>query len=169
LTSLCSSDSPSSAHLARSAAGNVRALGALHTTSDAVARPGPVGARTLRAQNVHISTLGRNRTLNILHSQTRDRHTSGRSTSGAAVLVVLLNHDTVLCNVLERNVLVGDAADGAGSAVDGLDAHAVVRVGDGGRQDLDVLDGVVRAAADGADADAVAAGAGAAGESDVSA
>jgi len=66
------------------------------------------------------------------------------------VLVILLNDNAVFGYVGERDVLVGDARDGAGSAGYGLDAHAVVGVLDGGGEDVDGLDDIVGAAPDGA-------------------
>jgi hypothetical protein len=153
--------------LARSRRRHIQALRALGATSNAVTAPSPVRASTLSAQNVHLHTLRRNSTSNTLDSQTSDRNTVSRGTSRAAVLIVLLNNNTVLGNVRELDVLVGDAANRTSSTGYSLDSHTVVGVGNGRREDLDVLDDVVGAAADGTDADAVAAGAGAAGESDV--
>ena len=69
--------------------------------------------------------------------------------------------------VLEGDVLVGDVLDGAGSAGDGLDADTVVRVNDLRVKDLHGVDNVVVTAADGADGETVAAGAGTASEDDV--
>ena len=69
----------------------------------------------------------------------------------------------------QLDVAVGDAGDFAGGAGDSLDAHAVVGVDDLGVEDVDGVDGVVAPAANAADAQAVAAGAVAAGESDLGA
>ena len=69
----------------------------------------------------------------------------------------------------ELDVAVCHAGDFAGGAGDGLDAHAVVGVDDLRVEDVDGVDGVVAPAADAADAQAVAAGAVAAGESDLGA
>ena len=67
----------------------------------------------------------------------------------------------------QLDVAVRHAGDLAGGAGDGLDAHAVVRVHDLRVEDVDRVDGVVAPAADAADAQAVAAGAVAAGEGDL--
>ena len=67
----------------------------------------------------------------------------------------------------ELDVAVGDAGDFAGGARDGLDADTVVGVDDLGVEDVDGVDGVVAPATDAADAQAVAAGAVAAGEGDL--
>lgn len=69
----------------------------------------------------------------------------------------------------ELDVAVGNAGDLSGGARDGLDADTVVRVDDLGVEDVDGVDGVVAPAANASDAQAVAAGAVAAGEGDLSA
>jgi hypothetical protein len=155
--------------LARSTGGNVEARSALLSASDAVARPGPVGAAALTAEDVDVGSRRSDGTLDVLDSETSDWDTGGGLASRRAVLVVLLDDNSVLGDVLEGDVLVADTRDGTGGARDGLDADTVVRVGDGGVRDDDVLDGVVLAATYGADGDAVSAGAGTAGEVDVSA
>lgn len=70
--------------------------------------------------------------------------------------------------VREGDALVGDVVDLASGARDGLDADTVVRVDDLGVEDLHAIDGVVVAAADGANGETVATGAVATGEGDVS-
>jgi hypothetical protein len=153
--------------LARSTSRDVGAASALLSTSDAVASPGPVRAAALTAKNVNINTLGGNSTLDVLDGEASDRNTSGGLASRGAILVILLDDNAVLGNVLEGNVLVGDARDGTGGTRDGLDADTVVRVDDGGIRDDDVLDGVVAASTYRANGDAVSARAGATGEMDV--
>ena len=69
----------------------------------------------------------------------------------------------------EGDALVGDIVDLASGVGDGLDADTVIGVDDLGVEDLHAVDGVVVAAADGADGETVTARAVAAGESDVSA
>ena len=70
--------------------------------------------------------------------------TGCRRAGWATVLVVLLDHIAEFADVL-----VPDATYGASCAVDGLDADAVLRVGDGRGFDEDVGNGVVEVAADG--------------------
>lgn len=62
--------------------------------------------------------------MDVVDSQIGDGDTAGGGSGRAAVLVILLNDDTVLGDSGESDVLVGDALDGAGGAVDGLDADA---------------------------------------------
>ena len=139
--------------LARSAraAGDVGALGALGSASDLVAGPLPVGAGSLTAKDVGLNTLGRNSASDARDLEIGDGNTGGGLASGGAVLVVLLDDDTVLSDVGEGDVLVGDVGDGASGARDGLDADTVVGVENLGVLDDNVLDGVVGAATDGAD------------------
>jgi hypothetical protein len=148
-------------------AGDVHAAGALLSSSDGVTRPGPVGARSLTAEDVDIKTLSSDATLDVLDGEASNRDTSGGLAGRAAVQVVLLDDDTVLGNVLEGDVGVADAGDRAGGARDSLDADTVVGVGDGGVADDDVLDNIVGAAANRADGDTVTAGAASTGEVDV--
>jgi hypothetical protein len=158
-----------SKRLARSTAGgDVHAACALLSTSDSVTRPGPVGARALTAEDVDIKTLSSNSTLDVLDGEASDRDTSSGLAGGATVLVVLLDDDTVLGDVVEGDVLIGDTGDGTGSARDSLDADTVVGVDDSSAGDDDILDGVVGAATNRADGDTMTAGAGTAGEADVS-
>ena len=95
-------------HLARSRAGDVGALAALHTTSNADTRPLPVGASTLGAKNVNLLSLGTDGALDVLDGETGDRDAGGGGASGGAVLVVLLDEDSGLGDVLEGDALVGD-------------------------------------------------------------
>lgn len=151
------------------AAGNAGALGALGAAGDGVAGPLPVGAGALAAEDVGLDGLGGDGALDAGDGEVGDGHAGGGVAGGRAVLVVLLDHDAVLGDVGQGDVLVGDVGDGAGRAVHGLDADAVVRVGDLRVLDDYALDDVVRAAADGTDGQAVTAGAGAANEVDVGA
>lgn len=160
---------PSIPNLAGGRAGNVGALGRGLASGDLVTGPGPVRAGTLGAQDVDVGGRGSDRAGNLANLEVGDGDAGGGSASRAAVLVVLLNDDTVLGNVGQGDAGVLDVGDGAGGAVDGLDADAVVAVGDGAVLDADGLDDVVGAAADGADGETVATAAGAAGEGDVGA
>ena len=151
------------------AGGNVGARGALGSASDLVARPLPVGARALTAEDVGLNTLGGHRTSDAGNLEVGDGDTGGRLAGRGAVLVVLLDDDTVLGDVGEGDVLVGNVGDGASGAGDGLDADTVVGVADLGVLNDDVLDDVVRAATDRADGETVATRAGTTNEVDVGA
>jgi hypothetical protein len=98
-------------HLARSRAGDVGALAALHTTSNADTRPLPVGASTLGAKNVNLLSLGTDGALDVLDGEAGDRDAGGGGASGRAVLVVLLDQDSGLGDVLEGDALVGDVLE----------------------------------------------------------
>ena len=153
--------------LARSAGRNVLALIGLLAAGEADTLPGPARAAALATEDVDGGGLAGNGASDTVDSEVSDGNTSGGLAGGATVLVVLLDDNTLLLDVLEGDVLVGHAADGASSTGDGLDTDTVVGVNDGGVGNLDVLDDVVVATADGADGDTVAAGAGSAGEFDV--
>lgn len=81
--------------------------------------------------------------------------------------VILLDNNTVLGNVGEGNVGVGDTADRASGTVDGLDADTVVAVKDLGVLNGHAADNVVITSTDRADGDTVATTAGTAREGDV--
>ena len=157
--------------LARSAraAGDARALCALGAAGDGVAGPLPVGAGALAAEDVGLNSLAGDGALDAGDGEVGDGDAGGGVACGRAVLVVLLDDDAVLGDVGQRDVLVGDVGDGACRAVHGLDADAVVRVGDLRILDDYALDCVVGAAANGSNGEAVTAGAGAANEVDVGA
>lgn len=149
------------------AAGDVGALAARLATRHLDARPLPVRAGSRSAEDVDVGGRGRDGTGDLGHGEARDGHAGRGGAGGAAVLVVLLDHDTVLGDTAEGDSGVGHAGHGASGAVNGLDAHAVLRVANLGVGDGHRLDGVVLAAADGADGQAVATNAGAASEGDV--
>ena len=151
------------------AGGDVGALGALGSASDLVARPLPVGAGALTAKDVGLNTLGGHGASDAGDLEVGDGDTSGGLAGRRAVLVVLLDDDTVLGDVGEGDVLVGDVGDGASGAGDGLNTDTVVGVGDLGVLDDNVLDGVVGAATDRADGETVATRAGTTDEVDVGA
>jgi hypothetical protein len=153
--------------LARGASRNILALGALLTAGDVDARPCPVGAAARSTKDVNISGRALHGTSDLLEGNIRNLDAVGGIAGGAAVLVVLLDDNTVLGDTLEGDVLEPDAGDGASRAVDGLDARAVLRVDDLGVGDGDVVDGVVFATADGADGETMATVAVAVGEDDV--
>lgn len=119
--------------------------------------PFPVGARARSAEDVNIRALAGDRAVDIAEREACDWDAAGGGAGGRAVLVVLLDDDAVRGDAAEGDVLVGDRGDLAGRFVDGLDADAVGGGGDAAGGDDDIFDGVVAAAADGADGEAVAA------------
>lgn len=154
-------------NLARSAGRHTSALAALLTTSEGVSSPGPVLAAAVTAENVDVSTAALNGTGNLLNLEAGNGDTGGGLAGRAAVLVILLDDDTVLGDVGQLDVGERDVGDSTGSLVDGLDADTVVRVDDVGVRDGDILHDVVVAQTNGTDGDTVAAGAGTTGEGDV--
>lgn len=156
-------------NLARSARRNVLASTADLASSNAVTRPSPSRAGVLSAKNVHIGSRRADRSLDVLNRKTSDRNSGGGSTRRRTVLIILLNHNTIIGNARESDVFVSDAGDGTGGAVDSLDSNAVLGVLDCGGGDGNGLHDIVGTATDGADREAVATRAGAAGEGDVSA
>ena len=157
-----------SARLTGSAtAGDVLALGALLSTSDAVSRPGPARAGALAAEQVGVGAGRGNTALDASESEVGDGDTGGGGAGGAAVLVVLLDDDTVLGDVAEADVLEGHAGDLAGSTGNRLDPDAVVRVDDLAVLDVHSVDGVVGPATNRSNRQAMSSSAGAAGKGDV--
>jgi hypothetical protein len=96
---IISNPASTSGNLASSGAGDVGALVALLATSDANTRPLPVRAGALTTENVDRDSLRCNVTLDPVDGQASDRDTSGRRAGRRAVLVVLLDHDSVLENL----------------------------------------------------------------------
>lgn len=154
-------------HLARQTRRHILTLAARITTSDRHTRPSPVRAATITAENIDPSCIALNGTSNVFHSQVSDWHTGRRVASGATVLVVLLEDDAIVGDAGENDVGKAHTRDRAGRAGDGLDANTVCRVRHRRVRDSHVLDGVVVAAAHGADRQTVTAGAGTASEDDV--
>ena len=118
-------------------------LGALLTTSNAISSPNPVRAATLSAKNIDRRGLRSNSTLHIRHSQIGDRDTSGRGTGGRAILIVLLNDDTILCDAGKCDILIRNIINGTGCIIYRLDADTILRVRDGAILNDDAIDGVV--------------------------
>lgn len=127
----------------------------------------PVGAAAITAENVHGHSIIADRAGHTVDSNAGNLDIVTGLASRATVLVVLLDNNTVVRDSGQLDVGVGDVADGAGLVDDGLDAHAVRRVADGRVVDSDILHGVVVAATNGADGQAVATRAGTAGEFNV--
>lgn len=77
-------------------AGNTRALGRLLATGDLVARPLPAGASTGSTKDVGVGAGAGNSDSVVSHGKTGDWDTVSGLASTGAVLVVLLNNNTVL-------------------------------------------------------------------------
>lgn len=152
--------------LARSTGRNVLAFIAGLATREVNTGPGPVRARAVTAENVDLGGVILESTGDAVNGDISDGDTGGGGAGGRAVLVVLLDDDTVVGDSGELDVRVGDLADITGLLVDGLDADTVGGVADSGVGDGHVLDGVVITATDRADGETVATGAGTAGERD---
>ena len=138
------------APLARSSSRHILTFRVLLASRNTNASPSPVRTRPRPTKDINLLSTTRDTARHIRDGQIRDGHTRRRGTCGRAVLVVLLDDDAVAGDVGEGDAAVGDAGDGARGVVDGLDAHAVLGVFDCAVFDLDVGDGVVGAAADGA-------------------
>jgi len=72
--------------------------------------------------------------VDVVQGQTGDGDSIGGSTGRAAVLVVLLDDNTVLGDTRESDVLVSDTLDGTGGAGDGLDADTFDEISKRGRE-----------------------------------
>lgn len=83
-------------HLARGSARDVHAFVALLATLDVNARPSPVGASALSAEDVDGGSLGGDVAGNVLNGEASDRNAVGGRAGRGAVLVVLLDDDTLL-------------------------------------------------------------------------
>ena len=155
--------------LGAGAGGDTRASLGLGATGDLDVGEGPVGAGTATAEEVDVGAAGGDGTSDAVELEVSDWDTGGGLAGRGAVLVVLLNDNTVLGNVGKGDGGVGDVLDGTGGTVDSLDANTVVTVGDDVVVDVDVLDSVVRTTTDGADGDTVTTGAVGVGEGNVGA
>lgn len=154
-------------YLTRSTSRNVLALGASLTTSDGDTGPGPVSAAARSTENVDISSVALDGTGDLREGDIRDLDTVGRGTSGAAVLVILLNDESVLGNTGKSDILELDVGDGTGGIVDGLDTDTILGVDNLGVGDGHVFDGVVATTTDRTDGETMATVTVAVGESDV--
>ena len=94
-----------SENLARSRARHVHALVALLAAADADTRPLPVRAGALAAENVDRDGLGRNAASDAVDGEAGDGDAGGGLAGGRAVLVVLLDHDTVLGDLYVVSIL----------------------------------------------------------------
>lgn len=77
--------------------------------------------------------------------------------SRRAVFIVLFDDDAKASDGAKGDARVGNVRDGAGGIKDGLDAYAVLALGDGAVRDGDALDRVVVAPAHRANAEPVSA------------
>ena len=157
--------SDSSHSSARGPARNVQALGALLPARDIDTTPAPSRAASRPAININIGCRALHGATHITERKSGDRNAGGRLPLGP--IVRLLDHDAVLCDAAQRDILVGDALDRSRLAALGFDPHAVFGVDDLGVGEGYFVDLVVAASADGADREAVAAGAEATAEDDV--
>lgn len=158
--------------LARSSTRNILARSRISLSSRyADAFPGPTGASPSCADNADISTTARDGAGDTIQSQTGDRDASGgRSGESVAVGIVLINGDAVTGDAAEGNTGVCDVLHRARRRTrHDLDPDAVQRVLDAGVRDDDVFDGVIRAATNRSDRQAMATRAKAVGERDVGA
>lgn len=116
-----------STQLAGSRTRDVRALCRLLPSSDRHSGPFPVAARAFATEDVDRSRSRCYRASDLAHSEAGDRNASRRCTGGRAILVVLLDNDSVLRDIAERYAAVGDALHGSSGAVYGLDADTFGR------------------------------------------
>ena len=130
-------------HLTSSWTRHIRARRALLSTRDANTSPGPVRAASAATKDVNLRSTTRHATCNTADGEAGNGHSSRGLAGGASVLIVLLDDDAVLCDVGQLDVLVCHALDRARCPGDGLDANAVIRIGDGGGLDDDVGNVVV--------------------------
>lgn len=151
-------------HLARSTRRHILAVIAALTTADADTRPSPVRAAAITTHDVDGGSVTFNSTSHALHSQVSDGDASGWV---SLIIVVLLNDNTIAGNTRELDVAESNARDGAGLARLGLDANTVLRVGNSGVGDSNVLHGVVVTATDGSDGKTVTTRAGTASKDNV--
>lgn len=96
-------------------------------------------------------------TLDVVERQSSDGNAGARSAVKVTTVVVLLEEDTILGDVGESDILVGDFVDLSGLGTERLDAHAVGGLGDLAVGEGHGVNGVVIAAANGADGQTVAA------------
>lgn len=118
-----SDDNLGRSRLTASAARDILTAAALLSTRESNTLPGPVRAATTATQNVDVGGRAADATRNTIDGKARNGDAGGGGTSRTAVLVVLLDDDAVFGDAGECDVLVGYAGDGAGGAIDGLDAN----------------------------------------------
>lgn len=148
-------------NLARGDAGDVLARVVLLAAGDTDVLPGPVGAGAGAADDGQVVALGGDGAVAVqaVDGDAGDGQVAGGVAVQVAAVVVLLDQDTVLGDVVEGDILVGDAANLARGVLLGLDADTVVGVLDGALGEGHARDGVVVSAAHTSDAETVAAGA----------
>lgn len=85
-------------NLARCTRRHIAAVGASLATGHLDIRPRPVGAATLAAQNINISSAALDSASHPFEGEVGDGNASSRSASRATILVVLLNDNALLPN-----------------------------------------------------------------------
>lgn len=91
-----------------STAGDVQAGGRCLSSSEGDAGPGPVGAGSLAAEDVDSACGGGDGSCDAGDGEASDGDTGGWLARWGAVLVILLDDDTVLGDVGEDDILVCD-------------------------------------------------------------
>lgn len=142
--------SPKVRHLARGTTWHVLAFASCRlATSWLDARPCPVAARALAAENVNVGGGAADAASNARDLEVGDWDTSGGGTGWIAILIVLLNDNTVFGDVGQGDVGIGDVLHLASGTGDSLDADTILGVEDLAVGNIYVLDGIVITATDG--------------------
>lgn len=136
-----------------------RVVAAGISTRDGHIGEGKVGTAAITAKNIIIVRTTLHGTRDILKKQTCNVDAVGRLARWAAIQVILLHVQSIVANIGQRNIAVRDIAHAARGVGVGLDADAVLAVDHHRVRKGHAVDNVVGLAADGADGQAVAAGA----------
>jgi len=152
---------------AASATWNILAFGTCLATRNANIIPSPIRAGSTSAENIDVGRTALDSARHAVERQISDRDATGWGSGRAAILIILLDDNAVVCNARKRNILVSHVGDRASGIVDSLNADTVLAVLHRGRFNGDALHGVVAAATDRADAQAMSSGASAASKGDV--
>jgi len=145
---------------------NVLACWRSLSSSDGNTGPSPIRARSWSTKNIDIGCWGRNGTSNTGEGQIGNWDTSGWGTGWGTVLIILLDDNSVAGYAGEGDVFVGYSCDSTSSPWNGLDADTVGGISDTGGGDYNIGDVIVSSAANTANWETVASGAGALGEGD---
>lgn len=138
--------------LARSSCRDILASGTLLPSSHGNLVPGPVATASFSAKQVDVCTFTGNSAMDVVDRDFGDGNASCWLASWTAIQVVLFNHNPVLGNVGEGDVSVGNIRYRAGGTRDSLNADAIFRVDNLGRENLYTFDDVVGSATHGTDA-----------------
>ena len=79
----------------------------LRTSCDVNTFPSPITAAPISTKNIYTFSFACHTSRHVFDGQIRDWDTCGRIAGGAAVLIVLLDHDAVFRNVGEGDGIVG--------------------------------------------------------------